>query len=148
MCQTVTHPEWCNLHGAVIPVNGISDKTEPLIIRKGQKLTTASRVQTTTEVNFLAPSGEWTQADPRMDEAEEADRACQHGSTSSRMSKEEDHPEGDWRRGKTLKQRLQETREGDRAEEYTKWKEKWHDKINLGPEDGTKWPKLQEEIRD
>ena len=50
------------------------------------------------------------------------------------MIKDIEHKEGDWRRGRTWKQIIEDTKDGEREKQFQRWKEAKGAEVKIGEE--------------
>ena len=68
------------------------------------------------------------------DHEETERKAKEEGTMSGEMIKGIEHKEGDWRRGRTWKQIVEETKEGERERQFQSWKEAKGTEVKIGEE--------------
>ena len=126
---TTTHPKWHDHLGtSVVPVNGINASSEPLVIRKGQRIALGSRLSATTVAALMSER--------------------ETGTLSSGMRTNTEHQEGDWRRGKNHKEVIAGTREGEQQKEFEEWKRDMESKIKIGEEEEGDGDPTYEAVKD
>ena len=104
--QAVTHPRWHTEYGSVTPISGINCDSEPMVIRKGDRVAVGTklageqvaRVEEQAGASFVYANHE-----------EVEQRAKDESTMSGSMIKDIEHKEGDWRKGKTWKERVEAT---------------------------------------
>ena len=115
----ITSPEWCEEQGtAVLAVNFINTSSEPVVLRKGQRIASAERLKI-EDIN-------WTAA------ASQGEESCEGGTNDSAMSCEEEHRKGDWRRGMTWDEVIQETRQPGLEEKFREWEKNQGSGMKIG----------------
>ena len=108
--ETVTSPKWHEQLGtAVVPVNGINTTDEPMIIRAGERVAVGCRMASATVALLQQPEPE---GDPSV---------CEEGTVVKGMRTAIEHDEGDWRRGLSWKQVVEETKQADKNTRFLEW---------------------------
>ena len=117
--EGLTHARWdADCNAAVIPVNGINLDDEPMVFRKGQRIAEATKLHADT-VGIISDTAH-----------------CDDGTTTDGMSEETEHSEGDWRKGKSWKQLVQETRQEPHNAQFKEWRARKEAAIKIGEEEG------------
>ena len=129
--QTVTHPKWHDEWGPVIPINGINMDDEPLVIRKGERVAVGTRMHSEQVARVEQQAGA---SFVHADHEETERKAKEEGTMSGEMIKDIEHKEGDWRRGRTWKQIIEDTKEGEREKQFQGWKEAKGAEVKIGEE--------------
>ena len=109
--QAVTHPRWHTEYGSVIPISGVNCDSEPMVIRKGDRVAVGTRLAGEQVARIEEQAGA-SFIYANHEEVEQ--RAKEEGTMSGSMIKDIEHKEGDWRREKTWKEIVDATRSGEK----------------------------------
>jgi len=114
---------WCSKHKKpFLPVPGVHEGEEPLIVRRGQLVAMATKMP---EQNICIVQEVVADLKAQYEMVDDMQKPvqdiCADGTTAAHMSIELELKQGDWRRGLSAQQIVALTRRGFLQEEYVQW---------------------------